>query len=228
MHIILSMITEQEVALRLLISAILGAVIGFERERQSQPAGLRTHIILVMGAALASTLSINFAIEFRPFVVNGDPSRIAAQVISGIGFLGAGAILRYGTNIKGLTTATSLWTMAVVGLAVGAGHYISAIATTVLILIALIGISAFEKMYIRPMTVVIVTLTADDRPGLIADFRQIMKNHNQDVSSFRIQKNIRAKRVKVEATIKIHTADLPEALVQEVGQIKGLRAFKIG
>ena len=76
------------------------------------------------------TLSINLAIQFRPLVPNGDPARLAAQVISGIGFLGAGAILRYGPNIKGLTTAASLWTMAVVGLAVGAGHYLSGVAAT--------------------------------------------------------------------------------------------------
>ncbi len=110
------MISDQEIVIRVLIAAIIGALVGFERERQGQPAGLRTHIILVVGAALTMTLSINLAIQFRPYVPNGDPARLAAQVLSGIGFLGAGAILRYGPNIKGLTTATSLWTLAVVGL----------------------------------------------------------------------------------------------------------------
>lgn len=125
------MIPDIEVFLRLLVAAFLGALIGLDRERQNQPAGLRTHIILVTGAALAMTLSINMSMQFKALAPNGDPSRLAAQVLSGIGFLGAGAILRYGTSIKGLTTATSLWTMAVVGLAVGAGYIWVAVGTTV-------------------------------------------------------------------------------------------------
>jgi len=80
-----------------------------------------------------------------PVVPNGDPARLAAQVISGIGFLGAGAILRYGTNVKGLTTATSLWTVAIVGLAVGAGHYFSAAGTTIAVLIILVLLSLLEN-----------------------------------------------------------------------------------
>ncbi len=103
------MISELEIVLRLGLSAVLGMVIGFDRERQNQPAGLRTHTILAIGSCLAMTISINLAIQYQP-IANGDPSRLAAQVVSGIGFLGAGAILRYGTNVKGLTTATSLWT----------------------------------------------------------------------------------------------------------------------
>jgi len=100
--------------LRLAVSMLLGGAIGFERERDSQPAGLRTHMILILGSCLAMILSINIGIK------NGtDPTRMAAQVISGVGFLGAGAILRSGFNVKGLTTATTVWTTAIIGLAVG-------------------------------------------------------------------------------------------------------------
>ena len=112
------LISEGEILIRLGLAALLGMIVGFERERQNQPAGLRTHAILAIGSCLAMTVSINLAVQFVPYVPNGDPARLAAQVISGIGFLGAGAILRYGTNVKGLTTATSLWTVAIVGLAV--------------------------------------------------------------------------------------------------------------
>src|SRR5665648_365038 len=101
------MITDQDVIIRIIIAALLGAIVGFERERNGQDAGLRTHIILVVGATLTMTISINMAIQYRPLVINGDPARLAAQVVSGIGFLGAGAIIRYGPNIKGLTTAAS-------------------------------------------------------------------------------------------------------------------------
>ena len=98
---------------------------GLESERHNQPAGLRTHIILSIGSALAMCVSIDLAMQFQPLVPNGDPARLAAQVISGIGFLGAGAIFRYGNSIKGLTTATSLWTVAIVGLACWRGALFS-------------------------------------------------------------------------------------------------------
>ena len=106
------LISEWEILLRLGLAALLGMLVGYERERQNQPAGLRTHAILAIGSCLAMTVSINLSTQFESFGANGDPARIAAQVVSGIGFLGAGAILRYGTNVKGLTTATSLWTIA--------------------------------------------------------------------------------------------------------------------
>ncbi len=88
------MITDTDIVLRLLVAAVLGGLVGYERERNNQPAGLRTHIILVVGAALAMVLSVNLAMQFKPLVPNGDPARLAAQVISGIGFLGVGAIIR--------------------------------------------------------------------------------------------------------------------------------------
>ena len=114
------MIPDYQIILRLLLAAGLGALVGLERELRGQFAGLRTYIILVTGAALSMTVSINLAIQFHPLAPNGDPARLAAQVVSGIGFLGAGAILRFGSHVKGLTTATSLWSMAMVGLAVEA------------------------------------------------------------------------------------------------------------
>ena len=157
------MISDQDILIRLIVAALLGAVVGFERERTGQPAGLRTHIILVVGATLTMTLSINLPIEFKNLTPNGDPSRLAAQVISGIGFLGAGAIFRYGPSVKGLTTATSLWTMAIVGLVVGAGHYLSAAAATAVILVALVVLNYFEKKFIDTYTSVQITVTADNR-----------------------------------------------------------------
>src|ERR1035437_10312115 len=106
------MIPETEILLRVLLAAALGALVGWQREIHHQPAGLRTHIILVVGAALCMTLSIDVAPPFRPIGVIGDPCHSATQIVSGIGFLGAGAIIRDGFSVKGLTTAASVWTMA--------------------------------------------------------------------------------------------------------------------
>jgi putative Mg2+ transporter-C (MgtC) family protein len=123
---------------RLVIAAFLGAVIGFEREVHQHPAGMRTHLLLALGAAAFTELSM-FAfgdILGRPNV-NLDPSRVAAQIVSGIGFLGAGAIVKYGTSIRGLTTAASLWATASVGMAIGGGLLILGVVAAVLMVVSL-------------------------------------------------------------------------------------------
>ena len=185
------MVSEKQIILRILVGAILGGVIGFERERHDQPAGLRTHMILVIGATLAMILSVNlghiYARENLPF----DPARLAAQVISGIGFLGAGAILRYGNNVKGLTTATSLWTMAIVGLAVGAGYYLVSVVATALMLGVLSLLHVIENRYVRTSVARFIQIEAEYRKGLVKTVRKIIFDHAEKMLSFNAQKNIK-------------------------------------
>lgn len=142
------MIGDAELISRLALAAFLGGVIGFERERLSWAAGLRTHMLVCVGSALIMIVStFGFSdILGTPNVVL-DPSRIAAQVVSGIGFLGAGSILLRGEIIRGLTTAASLWSVAAVGLAAGSGLYVAATAATVIILIILAGLKPIERRY---------------------------------------------------------------------------------
>ena len=128
-------ITDYEIALRLFLACVLGGIVGFERERKDSPAGFRTHILVSMGSSLIMVLSMYGFSDFTS--VNKDPARLAAQVISGIGFLGAGTILRDGTSVKGLTTAASLWVVSAIGLAAGAGFYFSSLLVTGLVFIAL-------------------------------------------------------------------------------------------
>jgi putative Mg2+ transporter-C (MgtC) family protein len=118
--------------LRLLLSAVLGGVIGFERERAKKPAGLRTHTLICLGACLFTVVSI--------YGFGGDVARVAAGVVTGIGFIGAGAIIRGGREgiIAGLTTAATIWSVAGIGLAAGAGLYLVAVVATLLILLVLI------------------------------------------------------------------------------------------
>jgi putative Mg2+ transporter-C (MgtC) family protein len=129
-----------EVLLRLALAAALGAAIGLERELREREAGLRTHLLVSLGSALFTIVS---AYGFHAFLASGqsvvraDPSRIAAQIVTGIGFLGAGAIIRQGLSVRGLTTAATLWVVAAIGLATGAGYYSAAIVTTVLVLVSL-------------------------------------------------------------------------------------------
>jgi putative Mg2+ transporter-C (MgtC) family protein len=123
---------QLDLALRLSAGVVLGAIIGFERELHRQPAGFRTHSLVSLGAALFTVVS---AFGFGGPSV--DPTRIAAQIVSGIGFIGAGTILQYRGNIRGLTTAASLWSVAAVGTAAGAGLYVIAVIATALIVVVL-------------------------------------------------------------------------------------------
>ncbi len=127
--------TELDLIGRLLLAAVLGAVIGVEREIHDHPAGIRTHLLVALGSALFTVLSI---VGFpSPDGSATDPSRVAAQIVTGIGFLGAGAILKYGPSVRGLTTAASLWAAAGIGMASGAGWPVLGIATTVIVLLSL-------------------------------------------------------------------------------------------
>jgi putative Mg2+ transporter-C (MgtC) family protein len=140
------MLTETAIVVRLGLAFLAGAIIGFERSSRHQVAGLRTHILIAVGAALLMILSIWLPQEFSG-MKNGDPGRIAAQVVSGIGFLGAGAIVRLGNNIRGLTTAASLWLIAAVGLAIGAGMYLAAGIAEAISLVTLFGLDFVEKKF---------------------------------------------------------------------------------
>jgi putative Mg2+ transporter-C (MgtC) family protein len=142
------MLANSEILLRLLAAAALGSLVGFERERLLWAAGIRTHMLVCVGSCLIMIVSaFGFSDVLSKEHVVLDPSRIAAQVVSGIGFLGAGSILARGEIVKGLTTAASIWTVAAIGLAVGGGLYLAAGASTVIILLILAGMKPLEEAY---------------------------------------------------------------------------------
>lgn len=221
------MITETEIVIRLAIASVLGMIVGFERERQNQPAGLRTHTILAIGACLAMTISINLAMQFTPLVPNGDPARLAAQVVSGIGFLGAGAILRYGTSVKGLTTATSLWTTAMVGLAIGAGHFFSGIATTVMLLVILVVLNVIEKKWIRGYETISVSVTAVDNPSLPEELLAMFKQLKKNVLSISFETDLPANKVTASMVVKTITDDPMNDIRDELSKIKGVTHYRL-
>jgi putative Mg2+ transporter-C (MgtC) family protein len=142
-----------ELLLRIALAGVLGGAIGAERELRERGAGLRTHTLVAAGAALFTLVSAYGWHDFRFSTAQGivfDPTRIAAQIVTGIGFLGAGAIIRQGLSVRGLTTAATLWVVAAIGLAAGAGYYSAAVATTVLVLLALWPLRiAAHRLYSR-------------------------------------------------------------------------------
>lgn len=133
-----------QILIRLLVALILGGLVGLERGAQGRAAGFRTHILVCMGSALIMMTSMHIFEIYKARAV-ADPGRIAAQVVSGIGFLGAGTILRFRKTIRGLTTAASLWAVAGIGLAVGSGFYFAAILTVIFALVTLEVFSKLEK-----------------------------------------------------------------------------------
>jgi putative Mg2+ transporter-C (MgtC) family protein len=141
-----SLATQLEITLRLVVAMVLGAAIGLERELQRQPAGFRTHALVSLGAAIFTVVS-----AFAFTGPGADPTRIAAQVVSGIGFIGGGAILHYGGTVRGLTTAGSLWAVAAVGMAAGAGLYVTAVVGGALIVVALELLHLLERWMKRSL-----------------------------------------------------------------------------
>lgn len=156
-----------EIALRLLLSVVLGGVIGFERERHNRPAGFRTHILVCSGSALIMMVS---AYGFTGQMGEGflaDPGRIAAGVVTGIGFLGAGTILQQRGSVRGLTTAATIWVVSGVGLAAGVGFYLGATLTTVFVLISLLLLRKAESVFFSRRRMNNLRVRAVDQPGLL-------------------------------------------------------------
>jgi putative Mg2+ transporter-C (MgtC) family protein len=146
---------------KLLMAIILGGAIGLERELKGKPAGLRTNILICMGAALITDVSMSIGVFDG--VRTGDPARLAAQIVSGVGFLGAGTIMQGTGMVTGLTSAATIWVVAAIGIAIGAGHYVEAAGTGVLVTVVLAGLGRLEHTLRRARRVVNVTVRA--KPG---------------------------------------------------------------
>ncbi|MGH8147995.1 MAG: MgtC/SapB family protein [Rhodanobacteraceae bacterium] len=175
-----------EIAIRLLLAAVLGGVIGFDRERHTWAAGLRTHMLVCLGAALAmivSAFAFSDILQQWPRVVL-DPSRIAAQVISGIGFLGAGTImfLHRENVIRGLTTAAGLWTVAAIGLAAGGGMYAAAVITTAIAWVILAALKPLERRFAMRKPLPRIRVGFAGRASLAA-IEQVLGGRNYPASS---------------------------------------------
>ena len=192
-----------ELALRLVVAAVLGALIGLEREIHTHPAGMRTHLLVAFGSGLFTVLSIyGFVGALGPGEGTApDPTRIAAQVVTGIGFLGAGAIIHYGTSIRGLTTAGSLWASAAIGMAAGAGQIPIALVGTAIVLFSLWPLNWIgERLHIGQERTVRVRLQLADLAALGAVTRELAAHRIElaGVESQRIAKG----RYEVELDLR--------------------------
>ena len=213
-----------DLSARLLVGALLGLAIGFEREIHGHPAGLRTHMLVALGSALFTVLSIHgFAGDAGSGPV--DPTRIAAQIVSGIGFLGAGAILKYGTSIRGLTTAASLWATAAVGMAVGAGSWVLAVAGTAIVVFSL-----------WPLNIVIARLrphgTRQLRIRLHASSIEILGEVTRQLAGRRIEiGEINTQRrgkgnYEIEIQVRLPTSVLQQDIIAQIASLAGVEILE--
>ena len=211
------MVSNLVIVSRLILASILGGLIGLERESSNRPAGFRTHILVVIGSTLIMMVSVD------SYKFGADPSRIAAQVVSGIGFLGAGTILRTGNNIEGLTTAASLWVCAGIGLAVGNGYYLGAITTTAIVLFFLKNARSFERILLKRRFKVF-QVVCKARPGLIGEVGTVFGEYDISIkdisiSSVEMEENIKE---EIHFTIKSpHNVDLNN-LLDDIYKLEGI------
>jgi len=181
------MISNVEMLVRLACAAALGSLIGIERERLLWAAGIRTHMLVCVGSCLIMIVSAyGFAGVLADHVVL-DPSRVAAQVVSGIGFLGAGSILARGEIVKGLTTAASIWTVAAIGLAIGGGLYFAGVASTIIILIILAGVKPLEEAYRARNQTVLFSLIVEHGAVTPDDLRQALGLRPSQIKRFLVE-----------------------------------------
>ena len=174
------MISDVDTAIRLLLSILLGGLVGYERQASNKAAGLRTHILVCMGSCVIMILSVNIYYTVEG-LTNADPARLAAQVISGIGFLGAGTIMKEGPLVTGLTTAASIWVVSAIGLAVGFGYYSGAVLATILSVATLSLLYQLEqRLKARSHLKVVITMVNDR--SKIEDLCQTVRLLNADIN----------------------------------------------
>ncbi|MDE5913192.1 MAG: MgtC/SapB family protein [Muribaculaceae bacterium] len=170
-------ISTAQAIFKLFVSLTLGSIVGYERKRKGQPAGLRTFALISMGATLAMIVSIYICQAYMG-LKNGDPGRIAAQVITGVGFLGAGAIIQMKGSVRGLTTAAGIWMVSTIGLAVGVGLYLLSITATLLILIILVTLEGVERRHAMGSESRIIRMKVRAIVTDIEPYRTVLSRHD--------------------------------------------------
>lgn len=225
------MITVPELLLRLFLALVLGGLVGLERERKEWVAGLRTHMLVCLGSALAIIVSAyGFAAPLTMDHVELDPSRIASQVISGIGFLGAGTIMFYRQRVvRGLTTAAGLWAVAAIGLAIGAGLYIAGIAGTILVLVILGGVQFVERRVFSRRTYSKISVLFDISVTNLGKIEDLLAKHGLSYASLMVSptpsQNVNQAKIRLAGKLKKENI---LQILDELARIDGIKEAQLG
>lgn len=215
---------------RLFLASLLGGLIGLEREIHGRPAGFRTHLLVSLGSCLFVATSIEFYRIYGNFSgvgpVGVDPARVAAQVVTGIGFLGAGAIIREGSSIRGLTTAACLWIAAAIGLSCGAGLVIVPLVVTTISLATLLLLKRVEGALNRD-SYNSIKVWSEDRGGQLDRIEQILNAAKLDVIDLNVEKDVDAARIYFEFQVKFSKRGTKSGIVDTLVAIDGIRKVRL-
>lgn len=203
------------------LAALLGGIVGLERETTGRPAGLRTHVLVAVGSALIMIISMDM-MRYRTENWIPDPGRIGAQIVSGIGFLGAGTIMREGLTVRGLTTAASLWVVAGVGMAVGSGLYLEATVASVMILLTLTVLRQAETRFIRSGGHQTLTVEVTDTPGKLGSLASVIGRHGGNIRSVRMRGGTAPGTVEITFHLRFPPRSDTSHLVTELMTVDGV------
>lgn len=233
--------SNYEVIIRLILAIIIGGIVGYEREYQNRPAGFRTHILVCVGAAVVSMIQL-YDVEVTlnkmvmhpelAGVIKTDLGRLGAQVITGVGFLGAGTIIRQKGSVKGLTTAASLWAVACIGLSVGMGYYFLSGAATVGVFIVLVSLKSVEIKLIGKGKIVKLEIHYCSKM-FVETFQEIFESYRIKVKSIEFDlEEIEEEQEKNQCKKSFYTILLPRhikksLLVQELSKMEGVKKVKL-
>ena len=222
---------QLEYSLRLVLTLLVGGAIGLERERSNQAAGLRTHILISLGACslmiLSSSMAQNGGGDGLIAVRGGDPGRIAAQVVSGIGFIGAGTIMRFGGSVRGLTTAASIWIVAALGLVIGGGLYVIAGVATVIVLFTLTILNRFERRMFPDRAYKVLEINVRGTRITTDAVLPILRKHRIHVSNIDVAQALEKQTVKMKFLIKIADETDLRGLYEDLNTIEQVYQVKL-
>lgn len=211
-----------EVVLKLVLALLLGGLIGYQREHKNRPAGLRTHMLVCIGSALVQITSLNY---YAKHGMGTDPMRMGAQVISGIGFLGAGTIIKEGANIKGLTTAAGVWAVACIGLTVGTGLYIEAIISSVLLFFALEGFKKLEISSHRGRKVLSIRVELIKSSGVLEKVSSLLKESGVEILGIDIADDDIQREISLY--LKMNEEKISEKTMDKLLDIDGIKGLSM-
>lgn len=212
---------------RMVMSLLLGSCVGFERKSKGQIAGIRTFALISLGATLAMILSIYVPQEYMG-LKNGDPGRIAAQVITGIGFLGAGAIIQMKGSVRGLTTAAGIWMVATIGMAVGVGMYLVSVVATGLILVILVLLERLEHKIHVGSTSRIIRLSVDGIVTDIAPYREVLQGGAVHLVNFLVEYDYVQNRTSLNLVVLVKDTTDYIRLFGILSKINPTRSITVG
>lgn len=211
--------------MKLALAVACGAAVGFERELSNKPAGLRTNMLITIGSTLITMTSIYLALSYAERQVNiADPGRIAAQIVSGIGFLGAGTIIQARGAVHGLTTAATIWVMAGIGIAIGSGYYAPAVATTVVLIGILVALGWLEARLERPRRFVFFHVAARRERGLVDAVNDLAEEHRLQLDSIALERG--EGRLEMEFSLTC-TAHVRDEIIEELLDLEAVDEVRV-